>query len=202
MKKCMIIGKTNVGKTLFLINFAAFLGMRKICLNVKNQEGNVSVEYHSIPEALKVLVNCQPHHTTSLQGIKLRLPAGKVVKNFELIDSTGLMEGIPKDINTRRKMAQTLSAVREADLILHMIDASAAGQKGALEAFGEVDYQVAQFSQMKGNYLLLANKMDLPGAKEGLEIIRKEFVGHPIIPISSLTQEGFAEVKRIVWKWI
>jgi len=61
-----------------------------------------------------------------------------------------------------------------------------------------VDYQVAQFAQMRGGYLLLANKMDLEGAQEGLARLRREFVGHPIAPISALHKQGFHEVKAFV----
>ena len=53
-------------------------------------------------------------------------------------------------------------------------------------SMGEVDYQLAQFAQLKRGYAILANKMDLPDAKEGLDKIKSEFSGNLIIPISAL----------------
>src|SRR5690606_23804423 len=92
-------------------------------------------------------------------------------------------------------------AVRDAHLILHLVDASRAGTHGVLRAVGDVDYQVAQFAQIRDGYVILANKMDLPGAQEGLERIRREFSGHAVIPVSALHSHGFKDVKRFVWRW-
>jgi len=61
-----------------------------------------------------------------------------------------------------------------------------------------VDYQVALFAQMRGGYVILANKMDLPQAEKGLERLRLELPGHRILPISALNKRGFREVKDFV----
>lgn len=202
MKRCIVMGKTNVGKTLFVLNFADYLGLRRLTVTVRQPDHTVQTRNVQLQPAIKEWVSDLPHHTKAMHSIVLELPVGKGVKRFEMVDTSGLTEGIPKDLAVRRAMAQTLALVREADLVLHVVDASQASTKGAVQALGEVDFQVAQFAQMKGGYLILANKMDLPAAREGLERIRREFVGHHIIPISALTREGFREVKRFVWRWI
>lgn len=202
MKRCIIIGKTNVGKTLFAIQFAAHLGLRELTVTSKAPGGESERITYPIDVAVRELVSDGAHRTRSLQSIIVELPVGKGVKRFELMDTSGLIEGIPSDVNIRRAMAQTLAAVRDAHIVLHIIDASRATRKGAVEALGEVDYQVAQFALMRGGYLILANKMDLPGAREGLELIRQEFAGHPVVPISALERGGFREVKRFVWRWL
>lgn len=202
MKRCMVIGKTNVGKTLFVINFADYLGVRNLAVTIRYPDHALASQTVSLEQALREWVSAAPHHTRALHGVRLEIPVGKGAKEFEIVDTAGLIEGIPKETGIRRAMAQTLAMVREADLVLHMVDAAQAAAKGAVEAFGEVDFQVAQFAQMKGGYVILANKMDLPTSRAGLERIRREFVGHYVIPISALTREGFREVKRFVWRWI
>lgn len=202
MKRCIVLGKTNVGKTLFVVNFANYLGLRHLSVTTRHPVHGVSNQTIDIESAVKEWVSDAPHQTRALHSLKLEIPIGKGVKQFEIVDTSGLIEGIPKEAAVRRAMAQTLAAVREADLVLHVVDAVQATTKGAVEAIGEVDFQVAQFAQMKGGYLILANKMDLPAAHSGLERIRKEFVGHQVIPMSALTREGFKEVKRFVWRWI
>lgn len=97
-------------------------------------------------------------------------------------------------------MAQTLAQVRQAAVILHLIDASSVTKQGAVEAVGQVDWQVAQFGGMRTGYAILANKMDLPEAASGLLQIRREFPGHVIFPVSALLKTGFAEVKQFVWR--
>lgn len=202
MKRCIVLGKTNVGKSLFVLSFAEYVGMRSITVTVR--EPNQPARTLTLPlrQTIEEWVTSDAHHTKALHEVKVQLPVGKGVKSFHLIDTSGLVEGIPKEAAIRRAMAQTLAAVREADLVLHIVDASAVGVEGAVEAVGEVDFQVAQFAQMKGAYLILANKMDLPEATRGLERLRREFAGHHVIPISALTKQGFREVKRHVWRWI
>ena len=81
---------------------------------------------------------------------------------------------------------------------MHIIDASAVTHKDLPNALGEVDYQIAQFAQLKRGYVILANKMDLPETGKGLAKIRQEFAGNLIIPISALYKKGFKEVKTFV----
>jgi 50S ribosomal subunit-associated GTPase HflX len=202
VSRCLVIGKTNVGKSLFVLHFARYLGMSHVHVTSLDPTGNRQVQAYAVETAVRDLSGTAPHQTRRLQSITLELPAGKGSKSFELVDTSGLMDGIHIDVGVRRAMAQTLANVREARAILHMVDASKAADRGAVEALGEVDYQVAQFAQMRGGYCILANKMDLPCATAGLEIIRREFVGHLIIPISALYSQGFKEVKRFVWSWV
>lgn len=202
MKKCIVIGKTNVGKTLFTLQFAEYLGVKEVAIRIEEPTGERREVRCTIPEAIERLSSESPHQTRALHSIRLELPVGKGVKRFDIVDTSGLVEGIHSDGSVRKAMAQTLAAVREADLILHLIDAAKVGSSGILRAVGDVDYQVAQFAQIREGYLILANKTDLPGAAAGLEKIRFEFSGHAVIPISALHRQGFREVKRFVWRWI
>ncbi|HHV62070.1 MAG TPA: GTP-binding protein HSR1 [Firmicutes bacterium] len=242
MRRCIVLGKPNAGKTLFVLHFAEFLHAKEV--TIKFQEpvaaprkgtgvdpeartgsaacsldpvsgsdpgahgrnpgagfGPSTSEHfktYKIQDAVRDLTGPRPHTTRCLQSVVLELPAGKGKKTVELIDTSGLTDGIHQDAEIRRAMSQTLSSVRAAHIILHIIDASKAGKKGAVEAMGDVDYQVAAFAQMRGGYCILANKIDLPGARDGVKKIRDEFPGHIVIPISALYKEGFKEVKAFV----
>lgn len=200
MRRCIIIGQPNVGKTLFALHFAQYLGMVRARIAFAEAGGKRWEAAYPVADALTTLTSAEPHHTRQLQSLMLEFPAGKGTKRLELVDTSGLVDGIHPDAAIRRAMAQTLATVREAKIILHVIDAAAVGMNGGVKVIGEVDYQVAHFAQMRGGYLLLANKMDLPGAEEGLNRLRREFVGHPIAPISALRKQGFREVKAFVWR--
>lgn len=202
MKRCIVIGKTNVGKTLFVLQFAAYLGADRLEITFEEPGGEKREVTLSLDQAIQRLSSEEPHQTRCLQSIRLELPVGKGVKRFDIVDTSGLIEGIHGDAKVRKAMAQTLAAVRDADLILHLVDAAKAGEGGVLRAVGDVDYQVAQFAQMRDGYVILANKIDLPEAERGIHKIREEFAGHAVIPISALHRQGFREVKRFVWRWI
>ncbi|HHW02756.1 MAG TPA: GTP-binding protein [Thermoanaerobacterales bacterium] len=198
MKKCTIIGKTGVGKTVFLINFAEYLGMNTIEIERLNSDGTKDYEKINPKLALSKLADGKIHKTRNIQAVTVDIPMGKGKKKIQLIDTAGLIDGIHPDSDIRKAISQTLSAVRESDFIIHIIDASAAGKKELPNAMGVVDYQIAQFAQIRRGYVILANKMDLPGAKNGLKKIKEELSGHFIIPISALHKTGFKEVKTFV----
>lgn len=200
MKDCIVIGKTNVGKTLFALHFAEFLGVRQLEVDFATSDGSSHHKSLTLADAVQQLTSERPHQTLCLQRIEIVLPVKKGKKRFGLVDTSGLTEGIHPDASIRRAMAQTLAQVREAGIILHMVDAANTATVGAVEALGEVDFQVAQFGAMRGGYAILANKMDLPLAPSGLRTIRREFPGHTILPISALLKTGFSEVKEFVWR--
>lgn len=201
MKQCLIIGKANVGKTLFLINFAEFLGARSLRLSMERSDGSLSEGAFSLTEARKALVDAVPHKTLGLQTLTLSLPIGKNVRRVQLTDSPGLSEDIHEAEEVRRSMAQTLRHLRLAGMVLHVVDAAQVGEAGSVEAAGEVDLQIANYAPHRGPYAILANKMDLPLAKPGLQAIQRAFRGHLIIPVSALEKNGLREVRSFVWRY-
>jgi predicted GTPase len=132
--------------------------------------------------------------------MSVNIHVGKGKKNIELIDTTGLTDRIHQDENIRKAISQTLASIRESQIILHMVDASTVFSKGAVSSLGEVDYQVAQFAQLKNGYVMLANKIDLNEGCLGLNKLKQEFPGNKIIPVSAKHKTGFKEVLSFVRK--
>lgn len=202
MKECLVIGKTHAGKTLFALNFAHYLGVTNLEITFRHPNGLIAKKTYSLAAARRELVGPAPHMTRTLQSFVLDLPVGKGAKRCTFTDTSGLIDHIHADVEVRRAIAQTLGAIREADLILHLVDAAAVGRTDAPSALGEVDYQVAQFAQLRSGYAVLANKMDLPGAATGLERLKLELPGHAVFPISALYKRGFREVKGFVQRYL
>lgn len=200
MTECIVVGRANVGKTLFLVNFAEFLGYRKMALARQLPDGASESLDLSSKEARQVLVDNRPHTTRSLQTVSVNLPVGKGGKTVQLTDTSGISEEIHESLEVRRAQAQTLRRLLESRLVLHLIDAARVGTVGAREALGEVDYQIARYAPLRGAYAVLANKIDLPRAGEGVKAICREFTGHHVIPVSALHKKGFREVKTFVWR--
>ncbi len=187
-----------MGKTLFLINFAEYLGVKSFNIEFVNNTGSKTSEKIIPQTAVSYLVDKNPHKTRCLQSIIINVPVGKGKKKIKIVDTSGFIDGIHPNIEIRKAISQTLTTVRDSDIILHIIDASAVKNKDLPSSMGEVDYQIAQFAQLKKSYAILANKMDLPGANEGFEKIKQEFSGNLIFPISALHKTGFKEVKIFV----
>jgi GTPase involved in cell partitioning and DNA repair len=198
MKSCLVVGKPNAGKTAFALSFAAYLGLTSVSLRAVQPGGATSVRTLMLADARRNLIAAAPHHTTCLQSLEITLPAGKGRRSCELVDSTGLVEQIHESDEVRRGMAQTLRSLSSAAVVLHLIDASRADRPGAVEALSDLDREVARFVSGRTAYAILASKMDLPGARDGLGVIRASFPQQRVIPVSAVRRWGLGEVRAFV----
>ncbi|MGE5484472.1 MAG: GTPase [Ignavibacteriales bacterium] len=197
MRDCVIIGKPNVGKTLFLINFAEYIGATAIQFACSPSGATYETAY-SFESARAGLVGPKPHMTTSVRPAILRIRVGKGVRDFYMTDTAGICEGIHEDATVRSGMADSLRRLRFCDIVLHMMDASKATATGQPEAIGDVDLQIARFAASKLGYAILANKMDIRGAEAGLVYIRQLFPTSRVIPTSAVSGKGFREVRAFI----
>ncbi len=210
MNRSVVIGKTNVGKTLFCIHFARYMGVRELRWLVERTDGRTEHKRMSLAEAERMLSGPEPHSTRNLQSVVVELPRGKGVRQLLVTDSTGLVEGIHPELTVREAMAQTLQAMLESDVILHVVDAADLGRRSRIEgsrgeadglAWDPLDEQISSYGLQNSGYLILANKMDLPEAKQGYRSLCRRFSRHRVIPISALYATGFREVKQHVWRF-
>lgn len=191
MKRILLVGQTNVGKTLFTLNFAAYLGLEKVAITFGDSRSCYTQEF-SVPEALSRFVSEQKHHTRSLQAVTFSLPKGKVRKYWQLIDSVGLVDQIHPCPAVRQAMAHTLSVIPDTGHLLHMVDASRPNQVSLL------DRQLAQFGAHCQSYAIIANKVDLLPNSSALNQLQTMFPDRLILPVSALHHTGFKEVKAHV----
>lgn len=194
----LVIGRPNVGKTLFLLNFAYFCGVRQAQWTTAEAGGGEALQSMELASARDLLVSPHPNETRRLQSVILELPRRKQLKRVSLWDSTGLTDTIHQAPDVRLAMAQTLRALRSAAIVLHLLDAARVGEEGEA-AIGAVDRQVSVYAPLRAAYVICANKIDLPGARLGLGRIRKAFPAQRVLPVSALRGTGFREVLAFVW---
>ena len=199
MKECVIVGYPNSGKTLFALNFAGFLGAKTVDVTFRSHDGFITCRHFSLADAKRELCSPTLHKTRLLQSIVLTMFVGKAAVTFKLTDTCGVVEEIHPDYAIRRAMAQTLTVIRSADFILHIVDLERnIRQDNPGSLLGVIDQEIYQYGITRMNYIILANKIDLPAAKENLQ---KTIVGFPratVLPVSALYTNGFKEVKAFV----
>jgi predicted GTPase len=210
VRRSLVVGRTNVGKTLFCIQFAEYIGVKDLVWLVERTDGKTEQRRMSFAEAKKSLTDPSHHMTRCLQSVYLELPRGKGLRQFLLTDATGLSEGIHPDESVRRAMAQTLKAMLGSDVVLHVVDANAIGEypdcmeradtSRSNPVWSELDEQLLTFGERHDGYIVLANKMDLPSAKQGYKALCRRLTRHRVVPISALYRSGFREVKNHVWR--
>lgn len=188
-----VVGKPNVGKTLLLINFAAYLGLRELQLEAE-EDGIRRTQRLSLERARRDLVSLYAPKTTHLQRMTLELPLGRQRPVVRAVDTPGISDGISPDPERRHQTALALEQVMVSDLVLHVIDAGAAGTRRP-EAAGAFDTALAAWGKTRSGYCLIANKMDKAGSQDGLRLIKERFRGTALIPVSAVTRRGFRDLK-------
>lgn len=153
--------------------------------------------HFSIEEAKRELCSSTLHKTKSIQSLVLKIGLGKTMVNFKLNDTCGIDEKIHHEEKIRRGMAQTLSLMRCADFIFHIIDLSCV-TKEYINNPNTIDHEIYNYGIMRSSYAILANKIDVPFAKDNLVKLSSIFPKAAIIPISALLSHGLKEVKNCV----
>lgn len=199
MTDCLVTGMTNVGKTCFVINFAEYMGLKELKLDIRQPAGFTSARSYSLVEARNQLVSTKKNFTREIQSVKMEVPVGKVYKELKIIDSCGLSEGIHPEEEIRLSMAHTIRLLRESNLIMHIIDLSNIKPERE-EILLPIDKMIMDFASLEKNYVILANKIDLDFVKNNLKVLLEKYSTKKIIPISALYKQGFNEVKHLVLK--
>lgn len=198
MSRALLVGQPNVGKTTFTLNFAEFLGIKRLRLTIRQPEGFSSTLSYYIHEAREKLISHEPNETKNLQSISLSLPKGKRRRSFQLFDTCGLSDGIDPRVEIRRAMSQTIRYMDTCDLIFHLMDLTRV--KSRLCNQEMIDDQIQAYASLQPVYCLLANKIDLLRSKENIPLLRERYPHQTIIPISAKNREGFKDVKIFLMK--
>lgn len=197
MREIVIVGRPNSGKTMFTLSFADYLGSKAVDVTFRTYDDLLTCRHFTLDEAKRELCSIVPHKTRCVQSLVLKLPLGKTTINFKLTDTCGVSETIHPTENIRRGMAQTLALVRYADFVVHIIDLSII-TNDFVQSVENIDQEIYNYGTARRNYLLLANKIDLPGARENLSRLQKLWPQATILPISALWSKGFKEVRTYV----
>ena len=114
--------------------------------------------------------------------------------DFVMADIPGLVEGASEGVGLG---IQFLRHVERTRLLVHVVDVAGSEGRDPIEDFEQIcDELVAYGDLAERPMIVAANKMDLPGAEENLERLRRHLRGTDIevYPVSAATQKGFDEL--------
>ena len=114
--------------------------------------------------------------------------------DFVMADIPGLVEGASEGVGLG---IQFLRHVERTRLLVHVVDIAGSEGRDPIEDFEQIcDELVAYGDLAERPMIVAANKMDLPGAEENLERLRRHLRGTDIevYPVSAATQKGFDEL--------
>ena len=132
------------------------------------------------------------YHFTTLQ------PNLGIVKqgedSFVLADIPGLVEGASEGVGLGHAFLRHVERTR---MLLHVLDISGSECRDPLEDFDAIMKELEAYGDLKNRpMIVVANKMDLPGAEENLERLREKLAGTglQIFPVSAATKANFREL--------
>ncbi|PSL35128.1 GTP-binding protein [Planomicrobium soli] len=115
-------------------------------------------------------------------------------RSFVMADLPGLIEGAHEGIGLGHQFLRHIERTR---VIVHVIDMSAMEGRDPYEDYLTINEELQQYNMRltERPQLIVANKMDMPGADENLEKFREK-VGEDarIFPISALSRQGLSNL--------
>ena len=114
-------------------------------------------------------------------------------KSFVMADLPGLIEGASQGEGLGDRFLRHIERTR---VLLHVIDMAGSEMRDPYEDYQTINKELFEFNPklLKRPMIILANKMDLPNAKENLKEFQKKEKDKKIFSISAITGEGLQEV--------
>ncbi len=122
-------------------------------------------------------------------------------RRMVLADIPGLVEGAHHGAGLGDEFLRHIERTR---VIVHMVDVCPVeGSPAPIDAYRIIRRELAEFSAKLAEKpeIVVANKMDLSGAREALRDIREQ-VGRDVVPISAATRQGVVELAERIWRMI
>ncbi len=134
------------------------------------------------------------YHFTTLQ------PNLGIVKqddsSFVLADIPGLVEGASEGVGLGHAFLRHVERTR---MLLHVVDISGCEGRDPLEDYDAILKELESYGDLKNRpTIVVANKMDLPGAEENLARLREKLAGTglEVYAVSAATRSNFDQLMR------
>jgi GTP-binding protein len=116
-------------------------------------------------------------------------------RHATIADIPGLIEGAHRGIGLGHEF---LRHITRCPLLIFVIDIAGSEGRNPVEDLRNLRREIDLYDPVLSlrPWILVANKMDLPNAKENLEILRKTFPKIGILPISAAKGEGIEMLKE------
>lgn len=114
-------------------------------------------------------------------------------RSYTVADLPGLIKGASLGAGLGDKFLKHIERTR---VIAHVIDMSAIEGRNPIDDYRVICKELNDFDPkiLKKEHIIIANKMDMPQAKENLEKFKKEIKNIKIFEVSAINEEGLDDV--------
>ena len=111
-------------------------------------------------------------------------------QTFVMADIPGLIEGASEGAGLGHSFLRHIERTR---ILVHVVDISGSEDRNPIDDFNLINNEIYSYDEVLKDLpmIVVANKMDMPGAEENLVAFQKEFgQKYPIIPMTTIIHEG------------
>ncbi len=118
----------------------------------------------------------------------LGIVEGEDGSSFVAADLPGIIEGAHEGKGLGDRF---LRHAERTKILVHLIDMSAIEGRDPVEDYRKINHELESYGDVLAlkNKIVVANKMDAPGAEEHFERFKKE-IKEDVLPVSALAKEG------------
>ncbi|HEX4630319.1 MAG TPA: GTPase ObgE [Chthoniobacterales bacterium] len=118
-----------------------------------------------------------------------------------IADIPGLIEGAHRNVGLGHDFLRHITRCR---VLLFVLDIAGSEGRHPIEDLQNLRREIDLYDPRlsKRPWRIIANKMDLPGAEENLDALRKRFPGVEVVAISAACSEGLAELNHRLRTWL
>jgi GTP-binding protein len=114
-------------------------------------------------------------------------------RSFVMADLPGLIQGAHEGVGLGHQFLRHIERTR---VIVHVIDMSGMEGRDPYEDFLKINQELEHYNLRltERPQLIVANKMDIPGAEDHLNEFKEKVGDYPIFPISAITKNGVRDL--------
>lgn len=120
-------------------------------------------------------------------------------KSFVIADIPGIIEGANEGTGLGHEF---LKHIERTKLLVHVVDISGVEGRNALEDFETINNELEKYNALLATrpQIVVANKMDIPGAEDNYTLFKKELEdkGYEVFSISAATNKGLKQLMYYV----
>ena len=190
--ECMLVGRPGSGRSSLLTALLRSWGCRSLPVTTWYPGGSPSRWRVRLPEEERKLHRLRP--PAGFLAVELAAaPLGLPGRRWTLVETPGIEEEVSGDEVARQAVAETLARLLSTDLVIHVVDGAATGERDGLAA---ADIALWRLARQWRRYLLVVSRMDCASALAGLALVRELDPEVALVPVSALTGQGIRQLRH------